>query len=75
MYVHQYEDIVSFSRINQIHLLKTEIENSENILIEEYILNKGSIHVFLNSSNIFMRCILTQTISCFPSISVALLVT
>ena len=70
VYVHLREYLVKFRRSNRIHLDKTEIEPFLNIFIAEYIRNKRSVHVFVNSCHTCMRCILNQSFSCFPAISV-----
>ena len=63
VYIHQCEHVMELRRDN--HLLKTEIETPESIFITEYVLNKTSMHVFVNSSYTFMRCVLNQSFPCF----------
>ena len=63
-------NINSFDEINRIYLHKKEIEVSENIFVAEYMLNKISIHVFVNSSSTFLRCALNELFLCFPVITV-----
>ena len=59
----------------KIGLHKTEIAASENVIIADFMLNKTSIQVFVDSSHTFMKCILNQSFLRFLATSVHTLVT
>ena len=51
-----------------------EKETPENNFIAEYKLNKRGIHVFMNCSKKFMKCLLNQSFLRCPEISVDVLI-
>ena len=54
----------SFEETVGFFYAKQKKEISENDFIAEYMINKRSIHVFMNSSEKFMRCLLNQSFLC-----------
>ena len=50
-------------------------ENRNREYIAEYVLNKTSIYVFVNSCNAFMKCVMNRSFLCCPTTSVDTIVT